>query len=94
MLRLENDLKNKEGLAEQNKEAYAKYAGEESKKENIEALAKAAADLGYQITIADFERAKVMDEELDPEELEKVSGGAWGWCWSDKYCFAIEDLRW
>ena len=49
---------------------------------------------GYQITIADFERAKVMDEELDPEELEKVSGGAWGWCWSDKYCFAIEDLRW
>ena len=32
--------------------------------------------LGYQITIADFERAKVMDEELDPEELEKVSGGA------------------
>lgn len=40
-----------------------------------EALSKAAASLGYEISFAELERMEAENEELDLDELEQVSGG-------------------
>ena len=46
-------------------------------------LIRAANSLGYEISLGEVERMQAGMEELDPEELEKVSGG------SDSACFPM-----
>ena len=39
-------------------------------------FAKAAQELGYNITAADFEKLDAEREEVSSDELEKVAGGS------------------
>ena len=56
-----------------------------------EVLVKAAASLGYKISLSELERMDAENEKLDSEEMEMVSGGAVDpkydeWCWKDFGC--------
>ena len=54
-----------------------------------ELLVKAAAEVGFTLTMAEIERAFAENQELSDEELDNVAGGAsnaTGLCWKDYAC--------
>lgn len=56
-----------------------------------EAVQKAAAELGYEVTLEEFEQAWAERQELDDAELESVAGGKVDyvdeWCLVDFHCY-------
>ena len=58
-----------------------------------EALVKAAAEVGFTLTMAELERAMAQIQKLDDEDLAQVSGGtdeeSWSWCLDIWYCFLV-----
>ncbi len=70
LVRLEHDMRSDETLAKRLEEAAAAYAGSDA-----EILAAAAAELGYQVDVAELERASAQSEEIDLDELAHVAGG-------------------
>ena len=57
-----------------------------------ELLLKAAAEVGYPLTMAELERAFAQAQELSEEELDKVAGGTEkndDWCIVTHHCFAF-----
>ena len=56
-----------------------------------ELLVKAAAEVGYTLTMAELERVMAQSQELSDEELNRVVGGADkndDWCLFNHHCFA------
>lgn len=57
-----------------------------------EAVQKAAAQLGYELSMEDLEQAWAASQELDPTELEAVAGGQnehSDWCIGSWFCFTV-----
>ena len=52
-----------------------------------EVLVKAAAELGYDISLAELERSYAESQDLSDEELETVAGGRSQVCLFDYYCY-------
>ena len=50
-----------------------------------EMLVKAAAEVGFTLTVAEIERSFAQNQELSDDELASVAGG-FDWCWSDYDC--------
>ncbi|MGN0693047.1 MAG: Nif11-like leader peptide family RiPP precursor [Oscillospiraceae bacterium] len=75
LTRMEEALRNDEALRKKFDEAITRIAESGEAKNDGEIMVKAAAELGYSITIEDLERAKAAAEELSDEEIEKISGG-------------------
>lgn len=83
-----------------NKELQEKFAAAQKRiveskeaKSDGEILVKAAAEVGFTLTVEDFERALAGSQEVSDEELDMVSGGAASssdyWCWVDYYCYWV-----
>ena len=86
-----DNLKKLEKALRENKELAAKFeaelrriAREKDAANDGEAFGKAARAVGFDITVADLEKASAEIQELDAEEIEK---GAGGWCWADYDCY-------
>lgn len=87
-----------EAALKENKELQEKF--ETAKKrifENKEAtsdgemLVKAAAEVGFTLTMEELERSFARSQELCDEELDKVAGGTGekndDWCFYDHHCY-------
>ena len=62
-----------------------------------EALVKAAAEVGFPLTMDDLERKQAENEELSDHDLEMVSGGTTSsdtFCWVDYSCDYIYRTEW
>ena len=86
-----DNLKKLEIALKENKELAAKFeaeilriAKEKDAANDGEAVVKAAKAVGFDISIADLEKAQAETQELDPEEIESSAGG---WCWADYDCY-------
>ena len=82
--KLENALRENKELAEKFEAELKRIAREKDAANDGEAYAKAAQAVGFDITVADLEKASAETQELDVEEMEK---GAGGWCWADYDCY-------
>ena len=93
-----------EAALKENKELFEKFTAAKKRitenKEasgNSEMLVKAAAEIGFTLTMEELERAFAQNQELSDEELDQVSGGQGGWCWKDYGCvivYEIDDAYW
>lgn len=57
-----------------------------------EAMQKAAAELGYEITLEELEQAWAAGQELDESELASVAGGQSdhsNWCLANWFCYTV-----
>ena len=89
-----------EAALKENKELQDKFAAAKKRivenkeaEDNAEALVKAAAEIGFTLTVAEVERAIAEAQELSDEDLAKVAGGSSEkpdeWCMADYYCILI-----
>jgi predicted ribosomally synthesized peptide with nif11-like leader len=87
-----------EAALKENKELQEKFAAAQKRiVENKEAssdgevLVKAAAEVGFTLTMEELERFFAQSQELCDEDLDKVAGGAAAknddWCWFDHHCY-------
>ena len=89
MIKMLENVKKLEKALQEDKELAAKFeaeilriAKEKDAANDGEAFVKAARAVGFDITVADLEKATAETQELDPEEIESSAGG---------YCFANYD---
>ena len=75
MKRLEADLEASEELRAKLQETARKIADSGEATSDGDALAKAAAELGYEISVGDIEKIVAEAQELDDEELAAITGG-------------------
>ncbi len=94
MKRLEADMASDKELREKFNKTVDRLAGEKTAQSDGELFAKAAQELGYNITAADFERLDAEKEEISADELELVAGGGFEddkghnkWCFTAWHCF-------
>ena len=87
MKRFDSDMNSKEELVARYWEICDRLSKEMkgSGASETELMAKAANELGYQITAEDLERSIADHETLDPEELAVVTGGIEGITGEDEY---------
>ena len=92
ILAFEAALKENKDLREQYEAALKRIAENKEAASDGEVLAKAAAEVGFTLTMAELERAMAQAQKLDDEDLAQVSGGTdeeeWIWCLDIWYCFA------
>lgn len=97
LTRMEEALRNDEELRKKFEEAIKKVAESGEAKCDGEVMVKAAAELGFSITIEELERAKADSEELSDDELDNASGGVnlreddkghTNWCITAWHCLA------
>ena len=91
MIKMLENVKKLEKALKEDKELAAKFetelqriVQEKDAANDGEAFVKAAKAVGFDITVADLEKASAETQELDAEEIEK---GAGGWCWADYDCY-------
>ena len=87
--RLNQDFANHEDLRNRMDAALKGIAERKEAHSDGEAMVKAAAELGYTISIADLERTMAARAQLDNDALEMVAGGEdkTEWCFADYYCY-------
>ena len=78
MKRLEEAMASDKELKEKLYRIVDRIAGEGAAETDSGLFSKAAEELGFHVTAADFERLDAEKEEISVEELENVAGG--GWC--------------
>ena len=91
LTRMEETLRNDTELQKKYEETCKRIAESGEAKSDGEIMVKAAAELGFSITIEDMERAKAASEELSDDELDKVAGGTyrtWG-CLVFDLCYFV-----
>ncbi len=92
--RLEADMASNKELNEKFNKTVDRIAGEKTAQSDGELFAKAAQELGYSVTAADFEKLDAEREEVNTDELEQVAAGydrkaaavGGGWCLANYYC--------
>ena len=86
MQRLERDLNEQAKLREKLDVEIKRIADAGEAENDGEAMVKAAAALGYTITIEELERATADLEKLDDDELDAAGGGIFDGCDSVFVC--------
>ena len=81
--RLEEALRNDTELQKKYEETCKKIAESGKAKNDGEVMVKAAAELGFSITIEELERATAAAEELNEDALDMVAGGRVDMCSED-----------
>lgn len=84
IIKFEQALENSEEKRKEFEAAFNKILDEKSAKSDGEAIRKAAKELGFDISIEEFERSFADKQYMEDDELDKVSGG---WCALDHSCF-------
>lgn len=94
MLAFEAAMKENEELREKYVAAQKRIAQNKEAASDGELLVKAAAEVGFTLTLEEIERSFAQSQEIDDEELDNVAGGAKkkaSSCWVDYYChYAFE----
>lgn len=93
ILAFEAALKESKELREKYEAALKRIAESKEASCDGEVMTKAAAEVGFTLSMAELERAMAQAQELSEEDLAQVSGGAnekeeWVWCLDIFYCFA------
>ena len=99
MLRMERDMNEQPELKEKLDAEFKRIAEAGEAQCDGEVMVKAAAVLGYSITLEELERATAAVQELDTDEMIAVAGGVFGndgadekgheiWCLSAWHCYA------
>ena len=90
------NIKAFEAALKENKELQEKFAAAQKRimenkeaSSNGEVLVKAAAEIGYTLTMAELERAFAQIQELNDEELGQVAGGLDYSCLGVYCCFVV-----
>ena len=86
MDRFKADIEANEDLREKFTEACKRVAAEGAS-DDAEVIRKAAAELGYEFSIAEAERTHAGLEQIDDDALDEVAGGSS--CWMNYECFAL-----
>ena len=86
ILAFEAALKEDKALREKFEAAGKRIAENKEAADHAELLVKAAAEVGFTLTAAEVDCVIAQAEELNDEDLEKVSGGEFNWCWWDYNC--------
>lgn len=73
--KFEETLRGDRALLEKFQAAVTRLRGEKSAATESEAVVEAAKELGFDVTLADLEKAKAEMQELDPDELAVAGGG-------------------
>lgn len=81
----DSDMAASQELVEQYNQITRRIIEEKSADSDADIAIKAAAELGYTITVADLERARAQSESMDVDEMEAVAGGV-EVCWKDYTC--------
>jgi len=96
LLRLERDLNEQPELGEKLDAEIKRIAEAKEAQSDGEVMVKAAAALGYTITMGELERATADLEKLDDDELDAAGGfdiqdetGHNKWCIKSWYCFTV-----
>ena len=97
ILRLERDMYEQPELREKLEAECKRIAEAGEAKSDGEVMVRAAAVLGYTITLEELERSAADRQELDPDELEDAAGGErrkdeYGhevWCLTAWHCHAV-----
>ena len=94
MKRLEAAMASDKELREKFSKTVDRIATEKTVQSDGDLFAKAAQELGYNITAADFEKLDAEREEVSADELEQVAGGGSEddkghdqWCFTAWHCF-------
>ena len=97
VLAFEAALKENEELREKFVAAQQRIAEENEDVGDGEILVRSAAEVGFTLTMEELERAMAQSQELDDDELERVSGGVGifdrDWCWVEYLCNAFYNNR-
>ena len=92
MTRMIKDLNASKALRDKLSDTEKRIVEESGEQSSMKTLEKAAQELGYDVTAAELERYKASTEEINPESLQYVTGGADSdgpnWCWYDHACLA------
>ena len=86
--KLENALKEDKELAAKFETELQRISKEKDAANDGEAFVKAAKAVGFDISMADLEKATAETQELDPEEIETIAGGAETLCVVLHDCYA------
>ena len=91
MKRLEAAMASDKELREKFSKTVDRIAGEKTVQNDGDLFAKAAQEIGFNITAADFERLDAENEEVSTDELESVAGGVDNdnWCLKNYECYAV-----
>ncbi|MBR2822194.1 MAG: Nif11-like leader peptide family RiPP precursor [Clostridia bacterium] len=73
--KFEEAMKESKALAEKFRVEFKRLITEKIASSDGEAVIKAAKDLGFEVTLADLEKAQAEAQNLDQEELNAVAGG-------------------
>ena len=89
--KFEETLRKDEKLRARFAAEFKRIAEEKSAGNDAEAYVKAAKALGYDFSMAEVEKASAEAQVLDPEELDKVTGGRYdeGWCIDVFGCYLL-----
>ena len=77
MIAFELALKERKELREKFVAAQKRIAENKEASNDVELLVKAAAEVGYTLTVVEIERAIAQAQEINDEDLAKVAGGNW-----------------
>ena len=83
--KLEKALKEDKELAAKFEAELRRIVQEKDAANDGEAFVKAAKAVGFDMTVADLEKATAETQELDPEEIGNSAGGSW--CYVDYDCY-------
>ena len=75
IIRFEEALNADENVRNEFEAAFKKITDEDGAQSEVEAMAKAASELGFEISIDEIERVFAEMQELDEDELANVAGG-------------------
>ncbi len=87
--RLINDLRGNEEFEKKLADIIKRIMDEGRAQSDKEAYVQAANELGYRITMADFERSAAELEQLDEDALDAVGGGRDSFCWFVDCCYIV-----
>ena len=77
MIAFELALKERKELREKFVAAQKRIAENKEASNDVELLVKAAAEVGYTLTVVEIERAIAEAQEISDEDMAKVAGGNW-----------------
>ena len=89
LLRFEADINADGKLRESFDAAIKRIAGAGETTNDGDAMVKAAAELGYDLSLNELERLYAESQELSDEELGAVAGGRADSCMTDYYCYTV-----
>ncbi|MEE1201052.1 MAG: hypothetical protein U0L09_10405 [Christensenellales bacterium] len=88
ILAFEAALKENEALREQYEGALNRIAENKEASCDGEAMVKAAAEVGFTLSMPEAERLVAQNQAIDLEDLEMLAGGESEWCFANEFCHA------